>query len=159
MILGEVIKKYRDEHGNMSMSEFAKLSGLSKPYVSMLENNKNSSNGKPIVPSITTFKKVAEVIGIPFDDLMRMMGDEQEVSLVGSHPAASALPKLTVKDERQIANDLEDMLHSLKGAAAMGDPKSTEDAEMLKASLETAMRLSKRIAKQKYTPRKYRKDD
>jgi hypothetical protein len=45
------------------------------------------------------------------------------------------------------------------GAAAMGDPKSTEDAEMLKASLETAMRLSKRIAKQKYTPRKYRKDD
>ena len=89
LTLGEVIKKYRVEHDNMSMGEFARISGLSKPYISMLENNKNSSNGKPIVPSIPTFNKISTAIGIPFDDLMRMMGDEQELSLVDERPPAA----------------------------------------------------------------------
>ena len=38
MFLGEIVKKYRLEH-KISMDEFARLSGLSKGYISMLEKN------------------------------------------------------------------------------------------------------------------------
>ena len=72
-------------------------------------------------------------------------------------PASDDLPALTQRDERQIAKDLEDMLHSLKGSAAMGELEDEEDMELLKASLLQAMTLSKRIAKKKFTPKKYRK--
>ena len=79
-----------------------------------------------------------------------LMGWEQS-------PVSDDLPTLTQRDERQIAKDLEDMLHSLKGSAAMGELEDEEDMELLKASLLQAMTLSKRIAKKKFTPKKYRK--
>ena len=50
------------------------------------------------------------------------------------------------------------MIHSLSGSAAMGAPEDDEDLEMLKASLKQAMILSKRIAKKKFTLKKYRKE-
>lgn len=49
MILGDLIKKYRSETGT-SMEQFAKKSGISKAYVSILERNYNPVNGKPVVP-------------------------------------------------------------------------------------------------------------
>lgn len=78
-------------------------------------------------------------------------------AMQASAPASNELPALTQRDERQIAKDLEDMLHSLKGSAAMGELEDEEDMELLKASLLQAMTLSKRIAKKKFTPKKYRK--
>ena len=48
------------------MDELAKRAGLSKPYISMLEKNKNSKNGKPIIPSIRTYYKLATAMNIPF---------------------------------------------------------------------------------------------
>ena len=60
------------------------------------------------------------------------------------------------KDEREISRDLEDMIHTLDGAAAMGQAEDDEDQELLRASLHQAMLLSKRIARKKYTPKKYR---
>jgi len=56
MNLSDVIREYR-VNNDMSMGDFAKKSGISKPYVSMLEANKNSRDGKSIVPSITTLQK------------------------------------------------------------------------------------------------------
>ena len=52
MKLGEIIREYRLSN-KMSMGDFAKISGISKPYVSMLEANKNSNGGKPIAPELT----------------------------------------------------------------------------------------------------------
>ena len=71
------------------------------------------------------------------------------------HRDTSDLPALTPKDERQIAKDLENIVDTLNGAAAMSDdPEDEEDREMLKAALLQAMTLSKRIAKKKFTPKK-----
>ena len=39
MRLGEFVKLYR-EHAEMSIRDFARVSGLSPAYISMLENNK-----------------------------------------------------------------------------------------------------------------------
>jgi len=88
-----------------------------------------------------------------------LMGYDVEMNRHSSFTVPySPLPELTPKDERQIAKDLENMIHSLDGAAAMGEPEDAEDMAMIKASLETAMRLSKRIAKKKFTPKKYREE-
>ena len=73
--------------------------------------------------------------------------------------AAPSVP-LTPRDERQIAADLEKMLADLDSKNAMaamgGTVEDDEDRELLKASLQATMRLAKKIAKEKYTPKKYR---
>ncbi|MBO4400730.1 MAG: helix-turn-helix transcriptional regulator [Selenomonadaceae bacterium] len=76
MRLGQIIRDYRNKN-DLSMGDFARLSGISKPYVSMLEANKNSSNGKPIVPSVGTLQKVSRAIKISLNDLLRMLDDEK----------------------------------------------------------------------------------
>ena len=68
------------------------------------------------------------------------------------------LPKLTPKDEEEIAKDLARMIANLdhqNGMAAYNDQEDEEAKELLKASLETSMRLAKQIAKKKFTPKKY----
>lgn len=80
MHLGSFIKNYRDENG-ISMADFAKLSGISKAYVSVLEKNKDPRNGKEITPSIPVIKKVSDAIGISFDDLLNSLDDELLVSI------------------------------------------------------------------------------
>ena len=68
MTLGDLIKAYREEH-NMSMADFAAISGLSKAYVALLEKNMNPKTGKEIAPSIEIIKKVADAIHRDFDDV------------------------------------------------------------------------------------------
>ena len=80
MTLGDVIKTYRMEH-SLSMDEFAKRSGLSKGYISMLEKNRNPKTGKPIIPSILTYQSVAKAMSTSVDILMKTVGKEQLVSL------------------------------------------------------------------------------
>ena len=63
---------------------------------------------------------------------------------------------LTSKEERQIDHDLEDMMHSMASAAFNSNESDNEDIEAFKATLKSAMIQAKKIAKKKYTPRKYR---
>jgi transcriptional regulator with XRE-family HTH domain len=81
MFLGELIKAYREEHNNMSMAEFAAKCGLSKGYISMLEKNKDPRSNDPIIPSIITIKKVAEAIGLNFNELYNMLDDDSQITL------------------------------------------------------------------------------
>ena len=78
MHLGDIIKKYREEHG-MSQSSFAAVSGISKGYISMLENNRNPSTGEPLAPTFTIFEKVSKVLGCTPDFLLRSMDEDQMI--------------------------------------------------------------------------------
>lgn len=82
MTLGDIIRKYRMEHGRMSQRDFAKLCGgaITCGYISMLENNYNPRTGKPISPSIATYEAVAKVVGIELNDLLDMVKDEGWIS-------------------------------------------------------------------------------
>lgn len=75
MRLGELIKKYRYDH-DMSMDSFAKASGLSKAYISMLENNKNPNTGRTISASLETYKSVAKGMNITIEELFDLLGDD-----------------------------------------------------------------------------------
>lgn len=70
MRIGKIIRNYRTKYG-MSMSYFSRMSGISKPYVSMLEANTK------INPSVKTLQKISNAVDIPLDDLFRMLDDDQ----------------------------------------------------------------------------------
>lgn len=81
MHLGDVIKQYRRDHGKMSMQAFADKCGLSKGYIAMLERNKNSKTGEPVVPSAETFIKTAGAMNMTLDQLSRMVDENRPMSL------------------------------------------------------------------------------
>ena len=129
------------ENRNLTQAELAKLLKVSPSAIGMYEQGRRD-------PDSTTLKKLSVIFNVSVDYLL----DNQP-------PQNDSLPALTPKDERQIAKDLESIVDSLNGAAAMSnDPDDEEDREMLKAALLQAMTLSKRIAKKKFTPKKYRRE-
>lgn len=72
MTLGEIIKSYRKEH-DLSQSDFSRMSGLSRGYVSMLEQNKNPQTGRPITLTIDTMQKSAKAMGIDINHLFAIV--------------------------------------------------------------------------------------
>lgn len=80
MHLGELIKKYRIDN-KITMEEMGKLLNVSKAYISMLEKNKNSRSGNPIIPSTAIFKAVAKLYNISLDSLLNQLEDKQPFSL------------------------------------------------------------------------------
>lgn len=110
MILGDLIKQYRREHG-YSMEAFAQQTGLSKAYISILERNVNPVNGKPVIPSLETIKAVSQAIGMDFNDVISMLDGNQPVSLDKESnipPGFEPMPKM-----KKVP---------LIGAIACGDP-------------------------------------
>ena len=74
MRLSEFIKAYREEH-HISQREFARRTGLSSGYISMLENEYNPATKAKIVPSLSSLMKIASVVNVSIDDLLVQLDD------------------------------------------------------------------------------------
>ena len=74
MKLGAILKSYREENG-LSLREFAKRSGVSNSYLSMLETGRQPQSGRPIVPTLTTLNKIAAAMCMRVDDLIAAVDD------------------------------------------------------------------------------------
>lgn len=85
MTLGNIVKQYREEN-NMSMDEFSKRCTLSKGYISMIENNINPRNNKPIAPTLPSINKLAKGMDMELDTLLKLIDGEQLVSLSKTQP-------------------------------------------------------------------------
>ena len=120
MHLGEIVYQYRKENG-LSMDEFAKKSGLSKGYISMLEKNENPQSKKEIVPSLETINQVAGVIGVDLDTLLNQLGRNQKVELSTIENIipntekkmvvlARSIEKLPEEDREKIMQNFEDTI-------------------------------------------------
>ena len=70
MTLGEIIRSYCTEH-HMSFRQFSEKSKVSSGYLSMLVNNRNPKTGQPPVPSLETYNKVADAMGVPLSDILK----------------------------------------------------------------------------------------
>ena len=154
MTLGQKIKSYRKDHG-LSMQAFADLSGFSRAYIGQLEKGINPSSGRATSPTLETFIKLASAMHMSVDTLINSLDENQPVTVNQSAVGTSLPPSLIQKDEKQIAADLESLLKALDNTASNIGDDDDEDRELLKASLKQAMTLSRRIAKKKFTPRKY----
>lgn len=74
-------------------------------------------------------------------------------------------PQFTRKDEKDIQHMLDDMINGLSDKNSLaymkngGEELDEEAAELLRDSLERTARRAKILAKEKFTPKKYRKDN
>uniref|UniRef100_UPI0024BAC15D transcriptional regulator n=1 Tax=Ligilactobacillus salivarius TaxID=1624 RepID=UPI0024BAC15D len=72
-------------------------------------------------------------------------------------------PQFTSKDERDIQKRLTEMINGLSDDSSLaylnngGTEIDEEDAELIRSALERTLRRSKLLAKEKFTPKKYRK--
>lgn len=80
MTIGDMLKDYRKKN-KMSQDKFVAKSGISKGYISMLENNTNSRNGKPIEPTLEMLRKLAFGMDIRLDELLLAVDGNQKISL------------------------------------------------------------------------------
>lgn len=146
-IMARNIKRYMDKMG-ISRKDFCERLGFAYSTVTDWLNAEK-------YPRIDKIEMMANFFGVSKADL---------VEPPASAPAPPApqksdgLPELNARDEREIELDLADMMHSV-AMANYTAPGEKEDAEALEAALRFAMVQAKRMAKKKYTPRKYRKDE
>ena len=143
MGISENIKLLREQYG-LSQKELGQIAGVSDKAVSTWEQGIKE-------PRMGAIQKIADHFGI------------QKSNIIEDNGLQSQSATLTPRDERQIAADLEKMLADLDSKNAMaamgGTVEDDEDRELLKASLQATMRLAKKIAKEKYTPKKYRHEE
>ncbi|WP_444313739.1 helix-turn-helix domain-containing protein [Megamonas funiformis] len=141
--LGTNIKEARKKAG-LTQMELAKLTNLSRSYIGDIEKDRYN-------PSLATLKAIANALNQPLD------------SILTDNDINNNEPTLTSRDEKDIKKKLDEALASIDSEALMfdGEPveMDTETKELLKASLENSIRLAKTLAKKKYTPKKYQKND
>ncbi|OJT67014.1 helix-turn-helix domain-containing protein [Bacillus licheniformis] len=142
MSLFDRVKQIADKK-KMSIAELERKLGMGSNTLYRWKTQK---------PSIDKVQKVADYFNVSIDYLL------------GRSDKETFEPELTEKDERDIQKELQKIIEGLEGkngyAAFNGqtfDDMDEEDKELLIASLENSLRLAKRISKQKFTPKKYRK--
>lgn len=140
----EIFEKLCKERG-ITPYRFCKDTGINSSTISTWKNKGSECSSK-------TAKAICEYFDISMDFLMT--GEKTE------HNSDSQL--LSVKDERDIAKDMENIRQKIKNGADGplsydGEPVPVEDAELLLGQIELMMRRLKPINKEKYNPNKNKK--
>ena len=139
----ETLKKLRKSKG-LTQAELGKILGVSPSTIGMYEQGRRTPDKDALIA-------ISNYFNVSTDYLL------ENEKAPDAHPD---LPPLTPRDERNIAKEIEKILDGLDNSAALGGSIITddEDLELLKSSLTQAVTLAKRVAKQKFTPKKYRKE-
>ncbi len=127
---------------NVSSYRVSKDTGVTQTALSNWKTGKST-------PTAKTLQKIADYFGVTIDYLM-----------TGKEPEKDWEPKLTEKDEKDMQKELKNLLDQLDSNTGLmfdGEAMDDETKELLKASLEHAVRTARITAKKKYTPKKYRK--
>jgi len=132
----------------LKIKELADKKGVS---LAQIERDLNFSNG-----IISSWKN-----GRASQDKLAAIADYFGVStdyLLGRTPT----PEFTAKDERDIQKIVGDLIDGLSNENSLaclrngGEEIDEDDAELIKAALEKVARRSKILAKEKFTPDKYK---
>lgn len=137
------IESLGKEHGYKNMTVLCKAAGVPRSTMSELNNGRSKDLSKP------NAQKFADILGVTLDEVY---GEETKKA-----------PTLTPKDERDIERRLSEVLEELErgqdGLMFSGEAMDETTRELLAASLRNSMEIGKTLAKKKYTPKKYRKED
>lgn len=94
-------------------------------------------------------------------EIARYLSVSEEFLLNGTENETAPTPGLKAKDERDIAKKLQSTLDDLEnGADGLmfdGEPLDDETRALLRDSLQNQLQMTKLLAKQKFTPKKYRR--
>lgn len=80
MKLSAIIADYR-ESMQISQREFARRCDLSNSYISFLEKDTNPKTGRPMVPTLVQYKKIATGMNMTVQQLFEMLDDDAPVDL------------------------------------------------------------------------------
>lgn len=124
---------------NMTQRELAQKINVTEVTIGRYINDIREPKG-------SVLRDIAVALGVTTDYLLGSTSD----------------PKLTAKDEKDISKKLESILNEMSGSDALmfdGEKMDMdeESKELLKSSIENSLRLAKKLAKEKYTPKKYKK--
>ncbi|WP_341877629.1 helix-turn-helix transcriptional regulator [Defluviitalea saccharophila] len=139
-MFGLRLKELRTEK-NLTQKDIANLINLSPSTVGMYEQGRRD-------PDTETVKTLADYFNVSVDYLLGRSNDQ------------SVTNKLTEKDEKDIAKELDELMEKLKNEEGLmfdGNPADEETLKALRDALEMGMRYAKAVNK-KYTPKKFRKD-
>lgn len=149
-VFGKRLKALREKRkindSKWTQKYVADLIGVARPTYTAYENGTKE-------PPLDTLNRIADIFEVKLDYLQGRTNDASP-----SNPYYA----LTDKDERDIAKDLERMMNDLESGSSMafmGEPMDEEDRELLRISLENTLRMSREMAKKKFTPKKYRNRD
>lgn len=136
----EIFEQLLQKHG-VSAYRVAKEAGVTQTSLSNWKSGRNT-------PSAATLQKIADFFGVTIDYLMTGKEDSEKE------------PQLKPKDERDIKNILANTEQLLKQEGLMfdGDPASPEAIESILSAMQIGMEMAKKKNKEKYTPKKYKRD-
>lgn len=138
----EVFEQLLQKYG-VTPYRVAKEAGVTQTALSNWKSGRST-------PTTKTLQKIADYFGVTIDYLMT--GDISEES----HEK-----KLTPKDKKDIEKILEqtrEQLMNQEGLMFDGDPASPEAIDSILSAMQIGMELAKKKNKEKYTPKKYKKD-
>ena len=106
MKLSDLIIDYRTRM-NISQRDFSRRCDLSNSYISFLEKEKNPKTGKPLIPTLEQYKKLADGMGISVHRLFELIDDDAPVDLRSSFSSGSVpSPEPKNEDLRVLFQDL-----------------------------------------------------
>lgn len=137
----EVIKKLCTEHG-IALTALEKELGFGRGSLGKLKSGGTSAK---------RLQKVADYFGVSINYLM-----------TGENNSINENVALSLKDERDIAKDMENIRQKIMNGSDGplsydGEPITEDDAELLLGQIELMMRKLKPINKEKYNPNKNKK--
>lgn len=135
----EIFVKLLDKYG-VTAYKVSKATGIGGSTFTDWKNGRST-------PKRDKLQKIADFFGVSIDYLS-----------TGSDEDPPKEPTLTPKDERDISKKLDETLNQLESSEGlMFDGEALDDAtkELLKISLENALRTAKVTSKKKFTPKKY----
>ena len=145
--IGKRIRSRREQLGMTQEKLASRLGYKSKTTIAKIENGTND-----IVQSkVTEFAKVLDTTPA------YLMGWTQ----LDGNVVNEKEPELTARDERDIAKILEqtkELMLSQEGLMFDGDPASPEAINSILDAMQIGMEMAKKKNKEKYTPKKYKKD-
>lgn len=125
----------------MTFAEVERKIGISNGQIRRWDN---------VSPKSETLNKVADYFDVSTDYLLGRTDQKRYY-------------ELTEKDERDIEKQLEDIINNVENESGLAafdgstlDELDEENREIMIASLKNALRMHKRLAKKKFTPKKYR---
>lgn len=138
----EVFEQLLQKHGVTSY-KVAKEAGVTQTALSNWKSGRST-------PTTKTLQKIADYFGVTIDYLM-----------TGKDESGKKEVTLTHRDERdieKILNQTRDQLLSQEGLMFDGQPATPETIDSILSAMQVGMELAKKKNKEKYTPKKYKKD-
>ena len=141
MFIGKNIRYLRNQHG-CSQEDLAAYLGY-KSYTTITKWESGVSE-----PTLKTTNRIAEFFHISVNELCYTDIENQN----------STLTKKDTRDIEKILDQTREQLTSQEGLMFEGEPASPEAVDSILAAMQVGMEMAKLKNKEKYTPKKYKKD-